>query len=93
MDSLGMTKGAVSKVIDRLETKGLAKRKPDADDGRAHVVVLTAAGRRLVPELAQLADENDAHYFGTLTTDERTRLAAILQSIAHTHQLSQLPTE
>ena len=57
---MGLTKGAVSKVIARLQEKQLLSRQGDADDARALRLRLTAAGEELVPRLAALADANDA---------------------------------
>jgi DNA-binding MarR family transcriptional regulator len=37
----------VSRLLDRLEKQGLIKRQPDAEDGRAQVISITAAGREL----------------------------------------------
>src|SRR5690242_14690363 len=59
-EATGMTRGAISKIVDRLETRGLAERKPMPQDGRAQILKLTAKGARLVPVLAALADRNDA---------------------------------
>jgi DNA-binding MarR family transcriptional regulator len=93
METLGMTKGAVSKVLDRLERKQLAQRIPDPDDARAQRITLTAAGRSLVPNLARLADENDAHFFGQLSPATRKALMHTLRDIVRSHQLTQVPTE
>lgn len=93
VDSLGMTKGAVSKVLDRLERSKLVRRVVDPEDGRAQRLTLTPAGRRLVPALAQLADENDEHFFGQLSPQAREALAATLRELVRVHQLSLVPTE
>lgn len=91
--SLGMTKGAISKVLDRLETKGLARRSSDPEDGRAQRIELTRAGRTLIPRLAALADQNDAHFFGHLAPEERESLQRTLMAIVRKHQLKTVPTE
>jgi DNA-binding MarR family transcriptional regulator len=65
IDALGMTKGAVSKVVSRLEEKGLAERQRADGNARDQRLVLTASGRKLLPQLAALADANDAHFFAT----------------------------
>lgn len=93
VESLGMTKGAVSKVLDRLERKKLVRRVADPDDGRAQRIALTATGRQLVPKLAALADENDAHFFGRLSPEARRTLADTLSELVQTHQLTEVPTE
>ncbi|MGV3622742.1 MAG: MarR family winged helix-turn-helix transcriptional regulator [Archangium sp.] len=93
MQRLGMTKGAVSKVLARLEEKGLVRRTWDRDDGRAQVLELSAAGRKLVPVLARLADENDAHFFDALPKAERKQLIATLRRLVDAHHLKEVPTE
>lgn len=40
-----LTQAGVSRLVDRLEQRGLVERHPDPDDARASRVVLTAAGR------------------------------------------------
>lgn len=93
MDALGMTKGAVSKVVTRLQEKGLVERSVAGADRRAQQIVLTQAGRALVPALAALADENDAAFFGHLTPAQRRALVALMRNIVRTHGLTQLPVE
>lgn len=53
---LGLTRGAMSKLLERLAAKGLVSVGNDVRDGRAQIVTLKASGRRLVPKLAALAD-------------------------------------
>lgn len=78
---LGMTKGAISKLVDRLAGKGLASKAPMTSDRRHQDVWLTPAGRALVPELAALADANDAEYFGHLSVTEREMLESLLRGV------------
>jgi DNA-binding MarR family transcriptional regulator len=46
----GITKQATMVVVDELEVRGLVRRTPDPEDGRAKVVRLTARGRTLAAE-------------------------------------------
>ncbi|MFO1079970.1 MAG: MarR family transcriptional regulator [Reyranellaceae bacterium] len=92
-DRIGLTRGAVSKLADRLEAKGLARRTSDAEDGRAHTLALTPRGRALVPKLAALADRNDAEFFGHLAPAERLALERLLKEIVRRHDLKALPLE
>lgn len=92
-DELGMTRGAISKLADRLLEKRLIERAANPDDKRAHTVALNAAGRALVPRLAKLADRNDVAFFGALTTDERRRLAQLLMKVAQGQKLSRVPID
>jgi DNA-binding MarR family transcriptional regulator len=92
-DTVGMTRGAVSKLIERLSRKKLAVRASSQRDRRYQTVKLTAAGKRLVPILAQLADENDREFFGHLKQTERTRLVSLLQDIVRRHGWKDLPVD
>jgi DNA-binding MarR family transcriptional regulator len=87
----GMTRGAISKLADRLESRALAKRTPDRQDRRYQAISLTPQGRALVPKLAALADENDAHFFQHLTPAERERITTALREIVRRHGLRSLP--
>ncbi|HEY9137211.1 MAG TPA: MarR family transcriptional regulator [Terriglobus sp.] len=91
-ETLGMTRGAISKLVDRLEGKRLVSRKGSEHDGRALDIALTATGKQLVPELARLADENDATFFDSLNAVERDRLLATLRALASQHGLHSAPT-
>ncbi|MFZ5784109.1 MAG: MarR family winged helix-turn-helix transcriptional regulator [Pseudomonadota bacterium] len=91
-DRLGMTRGAVSKLADRLEVKGIAVREAAVADRRSHTLRLTAAGRRLVPQLAALADANDAAFFGHLGRAERNAILAAMKDIVRRKGLRKVPT-
>lgn len=86
-----MTKGAVSKVVSRLEDKRLAQRRLEDGCLREQVLALTKRGQELVPHLCALADQNDNHFFGQLDQTEREVLMGALQSLVAYHQLKEVP--
>jgi DNA-binding MarR family transcriptional regulator len=90
-DAVGMTRGAISKLVERLCRKKLAERSSSEGDRRYQTVELTAAGRRLVPVLAQLADENDREFFGHLKPEARTTLVNMLRAIVRRNGWKDLP--
>ncbi|NKE43921.1 MarR family transcriptional regulator [Roseomonas frigidaquae] len=92
-ERMGMTKGAISKLADRLSEKKLVQRAPNPEDGRGQMLSLTPAGRALVPELARIADGNDAAFFDTLAPAERDHLGALLRKIARAHELTRAPVD
>lgn len=92
-DRLGLTRGAVSKLAERLVAKALIVRTADSSDGRAQKLALTDEGRRLVPELAALADANDAHFFSYLSPTQRGDLEALLRDIVARHGLTSTPID
>ena len=90
---IGMSKGAVSKLMARLEGKDLVTRLVVAEDRRQHEIGLTRTGRLLVPRLARLADQNDAEYFGHLTQPQRETLLGAMQEIVRIHGLKEFPVD
>ncbi len=86
-EALGVTRGAVSRLNDRLLAKELIAITPHPVDRRQQVVELTPSGRQLVPELAALADANDARFFGVLPASEREQLRRLLETLVVAHRL------
>ncbi len=90
-DRLGMTRGAISKLADRLVGKSLAARTSSEGDRRYQSLALTAKGRSLVPALSALADENDAEFFGHLSTAQRDALEGMMKNIVCRRGLRVIP--
>ena len=91
--SVGMTRGAMSKLIERLCREKLVARSHSGNDRHFQSVELTAAGKLLVPIRDRLADENDDEFFGHLKPDEKTSFLDLLQSIVRQHRWKDLPVE
>ncbi len=92
-EKIGLTRGAVSKLIERLCRKSLAVRSSADGDRRYQSVKLTTAGKKLVPVLARLADKNDREFFGHLQPSERARLIGCLQDIVRRHGWRNMPVD
>lgn len=92
-ERMRMTRGAISKLADRLLEKQLIERTDNPGDKRTHSLSLTEAGRQKVPALAALADRNDAEYFGVLTTEERDALDRVLRALIERRGLSDVPVD
>jgi DNA-binding MarR family transcriptional regulator len=88
----GLTRGAISKLVDRLVEKKLVLREDRTDDRRYQNVELSVAGEKLVPRLGALADENDDEFFNELSARERATLLAILKKLVQSHGLHAMPT-
>lgn len=89
----GLTRGAVSKLIDRLLHKGLVTRTESTGDRRYQEIKLTANAIKLVPKLAKLADENDESFFSILSKSEQKVLMNTLKKLAELHKLNTNPIE
>lgn len=92
-DEMGMTRGAITKLADRLIAKSMITRKASAGDRRAQTLALTDRGSTLVPDLAALADRNDAEFFECLTTGERQTLKRLLKTLAQSGHMTEVPIE
>jgi len=92
-EQIGLTRGAVTRLADRLIAKQLVTRRASATDKRAQVLSLTQPGRDLVPALAALADANDAAFFGHLSPAERDALEGALKDLVRHHALRAVPID
>jgi DNA-binding MarR family transcriptional regulator len=90
---MGMTKGAISKLAERLVAKTLIVRALAALPSRRQTLTLTPTGRRLVPVLARLGDQNDQEFFACLPRNDRDRLVKSMRRIASAHGLTGAPID
>lgn len=79
-DLVGVDKSTLSRMTERLVQRGLVHRA-EGGDRRSLGLSLSAAGRRLVPRLAKLADENDEAFFKSLSEKQRKDFLAIIQRL------------
>jgi DNA-binding MarR family transcriptional regulator len=76
-----VTSGTMTNRIDRLEERGLVRRRADPSDARSVRVQLTAAGRRSADAaLRDLVVREDA-ILGILDAGERATLAGLLRRV------------
>jgi DNA-binding MarR family transcriptional regulator len=92
-EKLGMTRGAITKLADRLIGKRLIARRAGEEDRRYQTLALTQAGRELVPQLAAVADRNDAEFFGRLTKEDRAHIEKIMRGIVQRRGLTSVPVD
>jgi DNA-binding MarR family transcriptional regulator len=90
---IGWTRGAISKLADRLLEKGLIERTINRDDKRTHSLRLSESGEATVPLLAELADRNDEAFFAVLSAEEHIQLAGLLQKLIDKHRLSSMQVD
>lgn len=68
-------------LVDRLEDAGYVTRRPDPVDGRARLVVLTAAGRELIAPARRAEAETDAEWATLLGARRASSLRRALQDL------------
>ena len=92
-EALGRTRGAVSKILDKLEAKEWTRRLTSPHDNRVKLLSVTRRGHRILPQLAKIADDNDENAFGCLDVGERATLLRLLQKVADLHNIRDVPIE
>ena len=90
---LTMTRGAISKIIDKLEAKGWIECRTDSKDTRVRLLSLTRQGLHVLPSMAKVADRNDEEYFGCLSSSERKALLHLLRKLSDHHRIQDVPIE
>lgn len=76
---LGIDGAGMTRMLDRLERKGLVERRQDPGDRRAVHVTLTREGAALAPRLPAIFEQVSAGLLGELDLEEATR---VLRSLA-----------
>jgi DNA-binding MarR family transcriptional regulator len=78
---LGLDKSSITGLVDRAESRGLVRRKPSSKDGRAIVVSITAAGRKLAQRLASEFKQRMTTLVGPLQPAEQRALSELASRI------------
>ncbi|MEH1166381.1 MarR family transcriptional regulator [Micromonospora sp. CPCC 205539] len=75
----------MTKIVGKLEDRGLVQRTPHPTDGRQVILAATEGGEAVLDQFERARDEWLAHRLADLTEDEREtlhRAAGILQQLA-----------
>ena len=79
--SISYDPGAMTRMIDRLEQKGLVRRVPRPDDRRAMTLEMTAAGKALYPQLLAAKETVQARFLRGFGKDEVVLLEKLLNRL------------
>ena len=77
----GLSSGAMTNRIDKLESRGLVTRAADENDRRAVIVSLTKAGRRAIDDAIQLRLDAADESLQGLSQRERSDLIRLLRKV------------
>ena len=78
-----LTSGSISTAIDRLEKRGLVRRRRDKSDGRIFHVELTDAGRQIIRDAFDRHRRNLESVAGVLSAEERRQLVGLLKRLGY----------
>lgn len=87
-EETGLSSGAMTNRIDKLEARGLVRRRPDKSDRRAVIVSLTPEGRRAIDDAIQARLDAADDSLQGLSRKERNDLAALLRKVRLTGMVS-----
>jgi DNA-binding MarR family transcriptional regulator len=79
MEAVGTDTAGMSKLLDRLEAKGLIERRPNPGDRRSVVIEPTERGLALVPELSPVFSKVARQLFNGFSDDEVANLTSSLR--------------
>jgi DNA-binding MarR family transcriptional regulator len=77
--AMGIDPSTMVSLVDQLESAGLAKRRPQAQDRRAREVLITPKGRLTLKRGRELATEVEDDVLQGLSPAERRRLVTLLR--------------
>ncbi len=80
--SILISSGSMTYVIDKLEKKGLLKRNACPNDRRAIHVTLTDDGEDLMAKMMPEHEELVDYMFGSLNDDETERIVKLLNKVS-----------
>jgi DNA-binding MarR family transcriptional regulator len=79
---------AMTQLVSRLESQGLAQRVSDPADARVVIVRITAEGEALIGRRRAARAERFAGMYAALPPDEQAALAAALPALQHLGDLA-----
>lgn len=79
--SLGIQRTNFVTVVHDLERRGLAERRPSANDKRSYALHLTRKGKNLMKKAQALQAEHEARMIEKLGPDGRDQLLALVQKL------------
>jgi DNA-binding MarR family transcriptional regulator len=80
-ESLTLSRGGITKLVDRLEEAGYLQRVSCAEDRRGLQAELTTAGERMLEEMRLAYAEEVGRHLRTLTAEEAASVTAALEKV------------
>ena len=78
---LGVSTGAMTNRLDKLERAGFISRLPDPNDRRGVLLEITAAGRAKLDDSVNSGAKRERQLLARLTESERRQLSRLLQKL------------
>ena len=79
--NLGLTSGGLTKILHRLEGKGLITRANNPADKRSTLVQISPVGKQMTSDLFDKVIKHDQQYFSVLTKEEQKLLNRLFEKL------------
>ncbi|WP_307857256.1 MarR family winged helix-turn-helix transcriptional regulator [Mycobacterium sp. SM1] len=79
---LGMLPSRMVAYVDELEDRGYVERRRNPEDRRLHALYLTAAGKKLMRKVSELARQHERRITAGLDVAQRSTLRDLLATVA-----------
>src|SRR5437763_11119972 len=80
----GLRGSTATAVLDRMEERGFATRRPNPDDRRSFLLDLPREGKRIAEEVQQHVDKLEAAIARRVTAEEEAGFRAVMKAIEAT---------
>jgi DNA-binding MarR family transcriptional regulator len=85
---LGLLPSRVVAYVDELEDRGYVERRRNPDDRRLHALYLTAAGKKVMAKIGELARQHERLMTAGLDVTQRDTLRELLSVVAENQELT-----
>jgi DNA-binding MarR family transcriptional regulator len=85
---LGLLPSRVVAYVDELEDRGYVERRRNPDDRRLHALYLTAAGKKVITKIGELARQHERLMTAGLDAEQRETLRELLSVVAENQELT-----
>lgn len=80
-ECIGIDRSAITRLVDRLESKNLVEREHDKLDRRSINVHITPVGKQMIARINDLAYQHQTHFLSGLHSSEQRALKGELQKM------------
>jgi len=74
--------------VDEFEDRGYVERRRNPDDRRQHALYLTAAGKKVMRKVSELAGQHERRFTAGLDPEQRGALVGLLAMLARQQGLT-----
>jgi len=85
---LALLPSRVVAYVDELEDRGYVERRRNPDDRRLHALYLTAAGKKVMSKIGELARHHERLMTAGLDAEQRNTLRELLTVVAENQELT-----